>query len=219
MVHVLKIGGSLLGYPEKLRLLCNSLIDISKDFNLLIVPGGGVFAQTVREMYTKFSIPEDIAHKMAVLAMNQYGLFLQSLFGDFSNIVEEINEIDNCFKDKSIAIFQVSKMMNLDNHLPKVWEVTSDSIAAYISQNVGAKNLILIKVIDNLTELGSGKLLSQVNVNMLNSGVKKGDIDDYIKNILEPTKIQCFIVNGRFPDRVNKILRGDKTVSTEIIYD
>ncbi len=208
-----------MGYPEELRRLCDNLIDISKETKLLIVPGGGLFAETIRDAYTKFSIPEDIAHKMAVLAMNQYGLLLQSLFGDNTTIVEDINEINDCFEYKNIIIFQVSKMMHVNNNLPKMWSVTSDSISAHIAQIIGAENLILIKVIDSLTEQGSDKLLSQVNVNVLDSAVKKGCIDDYIQNILSHNKIQCFIVNGRFPERVKKILRGDKTVSTEIIYD
>lgn len=215
----MKIGGSLLEYPEKLRLLCSDLVDLANDFNLVIIPGGGVFAETVRDIYARFTIHEDTAHQMAVLAMDQYGLFLKNLIGDCSQIVEDIDKLNNCFENKSIAIFQVSKIMQSDKNLPKLWSVTSDSIAAYITEIIGAKNLILIKVIDGLSEQGSDKLLSQVNVDKLNSGVNKGSIDEYIPNILKANKMECFIVNGKFPDRVKDILRGDKNVSTKIIYD
>lgn len=215
----MKIGGSLLEYPEKLKLLCSNLVDLSNDFNLVIIPGGGIFAETVRDIYTRFTITEDTAHQMAVLAMNQYGLFLKNLIGDDSQIIEKVDELNNCFKNKRIAIFQVSKIIESDNYLPKLWSVTSDSIAAYITQIIRAKNLILIKVVDGLSEQGSDTLLSQVNVDKLNAGVNKGCIDEYVPTILKNNKMECFIVNGKFPNRVKDILRGDKTVSTKIIYD
>jgi aspartokinase-like uncharacterized kinase len=49
MSTVVKVGGSLAAYPEKLRSLCVKLSEISKKQKLLIVPGGGEFADTVRK--------------------------------------------------------------------------------------------------------------------------------------------------------------------------
>ena len=44
-----KIGGSLALYPEKLRELCTKLSELSKTHKLIVVPGGGEFADLARD--------------------------------------------------------------------------------------------------------------------------------------------------------------------------
>jgi len=215
----LKIGGSLLNYPNELRKLCSVLENLRDETDFLIVPGGGVFADTVRDVYTKFKIPENISHQMAVLAMDQYGLLIHSFFQDTSQLIENIEDTKKCFEDRMIAILQVSKIMKNDNYLPKLWSVTSDSITALIAQLIKAERLILIKSIDGLKERESGRFLNKVSINSFDSKVSEGSVDEYFPNVLKSSPIQCFIVNGRFHERVESILRGDNTVYTKIIYD
>ena len=45
---VVKVGGSLALFPEKLRNLCAKISEISKEHKLIVVPGGGEFADVVR---------------------------------------------------------------------------------------------------------------------------------------------------------------------------
>ena len=208
-----------MNYPDELRSLCRQLTDIVSEFDLFIVPGGGIFADAVREAHANFKFPEEIAHKMAVLATDQYGLILNSLFYGSSKIIDNIEDAEMCFKKHKIALFQASKMMRNDNHLPKSWSATSDSIAAYVADLIGAERLILIKAIDGVIERNSNKLVFQVAINSLNSDMYKECVDEYIPNLLKSSRIQCFIVNGRIQGRVESILRGEKTVCTEIIYD
>ena len=215
----MKIGGSLLKYPVELSRLCNLLADLSGELDLLLVPGGGIFADTVRDVYTRFKLPENIAHQMAVLAMDQYGILIQSLAQGTSQIVENIEDSKKCFEEHKIAVLQVSNIMKSESRLPKSWSVTSDSIAAFMAQLIGAKRLLLVKSIDGLTKRESGKLLDRVSTNSLDSDVKAGSVDGYFPNVLKSSSFQCFVVNGRFPERVESILRGDNTVCTEIVND
>ncbi len=215
----MKIGGSLLKYPKELSQICNLLMDMADEVDLIIVPGGGVFADTVRDVYARLKLPEDIAHQMAILAMDQYSILIHSLFQGASQIIENIKDSSKCFEEHRIAILQASKIMNNDNQLPKSWSVTSDSIAAFMAHLIGAESLILIKAIDGLTDQESGKLLDRVSVNSLDSDVNVGDVDEYFPNVLKSSLVRCFIVNGRVCDRVESILRGESTVCTEIVYD
>ena len=65
MTHtVLKVGGSLI---EVSMDLISCLVEAQLD--VLVVPGGGPFAETVRRYADR--IDETAAHWMAVLAMNQ----------------------------------------------------------------------------------------------------------------------------------------------------
>ena len=63
---VVKVGGSLALYPEKLRTLCTKLTKLSQKHKLIIVPGGGEFADVVRSLYTRFSMSCGVSHKMAI---------------------------------------------------------------------------------------------------------------------------------------------------------
>ncbi len=42
--------------------------------NVLVIPGGGVFADLVRAEYRRARLTDHAAHRMAILAMDQYGL-------------------------------------------------------------------------------------------------------------------------------------------------
>ncbi len=52
---VVKIGGSLMAYPEKLKTLCTMLSEFSRNHSLIVVPGGGEFADVTRRLDEKFS--------------------------------------------------------------------------------------------------------------------------------------------------------------------
>ena len=81
---ILKLGGSLI---EQSRDILRVLVDYARardggknrDFTLVLIPGGGPFAETVRNIAATMSIPDEPAHWMAVLAMHQYGLFFGCL--------------------------------------------------------------------------------------------------------------------------------------------
>ena len=51
---VLKVGGSLALYPEKLKALCTELSLFSKKHRMIVVPGGGEFADVVRSLRQAF---------------------------------------------------------------------------------------------------------------------------------------------------------------------
>jgi aspartokinase-like uncharacterized kinase len=76
---VLKVGGSLIEHPAELKALCETLSLLAKKYRVLVVPGGGVFADAVRRVYGEWRLTETTAHRMAVLAMDQYGLFLSDI--------------------------------------------------------------------------------------------------------------------------------------------
>ncbi len=220
MVSVVKIGGSLLSYPSELRALCQSLGELANKRDMLVVPGGGPFADVVRKVYSEMGLPEVTAHRMAVLAMDQYGLLLQSILEDASQTIEYFSEMEGCFEDKRVAVLLSSQMMRADRSLPKSWDVTSDSIAAYVARKIDAEMLVLVKSVDGLFKRGSKKLLNRVPVSALASGVEPGCVDAYLPNLLASSGFRCFIVNGRYPERVSAVLRGkwDEVVGTEIMH-
>ncbi len=79
MEAVLKVGGSLAEDPTSLAMLCQELSVLAKAHRIVIVPGGGKFADTVRKLDKTYNISDVVAHKMAILAMDQYGLLLSDV--------------------------------------------------------------------------------------------------------------------------------------------
>lgn len=81
---VVKVGGSIANQPAKLKELLKVLCQQSKKHPLVIIPGGGEFADTVRKLDKQFNLSNQASHRMAILAMDQYGLLLADLIPDVS---------------------------------------------------------------------------------------------------------------------------------------
>lgn len=141
-VWVVKIGGSLLGSPELERWL--GLFAKFSDGNIIIVPGGGVFADAVRDAQKLSKISDACAHKLAVLAMDQFGLLLANMNPELAVARTEM-EIDERTWQHRCIIWLPSQMVLAEDSIPKSWDVTSDSIAAWLAEKVNAQQLVLVK--------------------------------------------------------------------------
>ena len=139
---VIKIGGSLLGSPELERWL--ELFVKYSDGRIIIVPGGGVFADAVREAQKLSKISDACAHKLAVLAMDQFGLLLANMNPLLATARTEC-EIDERTWQHRAIVWLPSHMVFADDNIPQSWDVTSDSLAAWLATKLNAKQLILVK--------------------------------------------------------------------------
>src|SRR5687767_967000 len=70
--EVIKIGGSLLADARHLDTALTTIADIARVRRVLVVPGGGPFADAVRALDRRVGLSDDAAHWMAILAMDQY---------------------------------------------------------------------------------------------------------------------------------------------------
>ena len=69
---VVKIGGGLLAYPGHFDAVVSAIGAAAREHRLLVVPGGGPFADAVRKVDRRLRLSDDAAHWMAVLATDQY---------------------------------------------------------------------------------------------------------------------------------------------------
>ncbi len=139
---VVKIGGSLLGSPELERWL--EIFVKYSDGNIIIVPGGGIFADAVREAQKLTKISDACAHKLAVMAMDQFGLVLANINPLLATAKTEC-EIDERTWQHRAIVWLPSHMVLADDSIPQSWDVTSDSLAAWLAKKLNAKQLILVK--------------------------------------------------------------------------
>jgi 5-(aminomethyl)-3-furanmethanol phosphate kinase len=139
---VVKIGGSLLGSPELERWL--EIFVKYSDGQIIIVPGGGIFADAVREAQVLTKISDACAHKLAVIAMDQFGLVLANM-NPLLAIAKTECEIDERTWQHRAIVWLPSHMVLSDDTIPQSWDVTSDSLAAWLAKKLNAKQLILVK--------------------------------------------------------------------------
>ena len=132
----------MLGEPE----LANWLEILVKygDGKVVIVPGGGLFADTVREAQQLTNISDAVAHKLALLAMDQFGLLMAGINPALATASSELEIAERGWQHRGI-VWLPSKMVLADGSIPQNWQVTSDSLSAWLANKLGATQLMLVK--------------------------------------------------------------------------
>ena len=145
IVHtVVKVGGGLLSKAGALDLVIEALTAFGPRRRLVIVPGGGPFAEAVRTMFRRMKIGEDAAHWMAVLGMDQYAHALTARLPG-AVLVEQEPEIAAARQAGRLPVLAPYRWVRTADPLPHSWEITSDSIAAWLAGVLGARRIVLIK--------------------------------------------------------------------------
>lgn len=212
---VCKIGGSL-SRPEILGPLLKTLEVLRSEYRVLVVPGGGAFADTVRTESAIFQLGDTTSHWMAILAMDQYGYLLADL-GQATRPVKTLAEVEEAVRDKALPIFLPSTLLLATDPLPHSWDVTSDAIAAYIAVQLEAELLVLLKDVDGVLtadprEEPSAVLIPRLGLSHL---VEHACVDAAF--VKEAARLRrCWILNGQHPERLITLLRSGKSVGTEI---
>jgi aspartokinase-like uncharacterized kinase len=145
-ITVVKIGGALSAIPAALDRVCTAVGETGRSHRILVVPGGGPFAETVRQFEHAVGLSPDAAHWMAVLGMDQYAHVLAERIPG-AVLVEEPGSICQATTPTGVAVLAPSRWMRSADVLPHSWEVTSDSIAAFVAGAMDAARLVLIKAV------------------------------------------------------------------------
>lgn len=141
---VVKVGGGILAYPALLDATLASIVDLASESRVAIVPGGGPFADTVREADRQVGLPDASAHWMAILAMDQYAHLLASRQSDLA-LAHTPSEVDTIITSGRVPVIAPFRWLRDADPLPHSWDVTSDSISAWIASALGATRLVLVK--------------------------------------------------------------------------
>jgi aspartokinase-like uncharacterized kinase len=138
---VVKLGGSTADHKE-MDVWTAALAGAS--LPLVIVPGGGAFADQVRDEQNRLGFSDAAAHAMAILAMDQFGHVILDRHGRFS-AARSPKEIEQALADGKIPVWMPSAMAIPASDIPTSWDVTSDSLAAWLAGRLSAQALLLVK--------------------------------------------------------------------------
>ena len=215
MLTVVKVGGGLqrAAGDDALRALCTVLGELGRRHALLVVPGGAGFADAVRDADRRFGLTAATSHRMAILGMEQFGLLL-------SELIPGAAQCADLARAGELATGRAAVLLPAGlprDALPASWQVTSDSIAAWVAGQVGADRLVLIKPVDGLfAEWPSrGRPLARLTVDEL-AGRRPGGVDDHLPTALERACFETWVIGGRDRRRVAELLDRGTTVGTRI---
>ncbi len=217
---IIKIGGSLALYPAKLKNLCSKLSEATKNNKLVVVPGGGEFADVVREVDKRFKLSAEASHRMAILAMDQYGFLLSDLTKD-ACVVNKLEDVQRVLNLNKIPVFLPSNLMLNGDPLRNSWDVTSDSIATFIASQLHISKVILVTDVDGVytcdpKKYSDAKLIERLSAKQLEIMHQRTSVDKFLPYLLSKLQIQCVVVNGLYPERVEAVLERQKAICTLI---
>lgn len=139
---VVKIGGSL-GRDPLLKEWLETLVELGSG-RVVIVPGGGGFADEVREQQDLWRFDDLAAHNMAVLAMAQMALMMQGICPALALATSD-TDLRRAVQQARVPVWLPFEVLREQRDTLTTWGVTSDSLAAWLANRLNAEGLVLVK--------------------------------------------------------------------------
>jgi aspartokinase-like uncharacterized kinase len=147
LARIIKVGGSLYDLPDLAQRLAKFLITLPQE-PFLLVPGGGITADAVRQLDRCHGLGEERAHWLALRALSLNARLLVALFENAIVVSDSIAALES-WRAGRVPILDVFEFAaadeSNDDHLPHSWKVTSDSFACRAAMSMGASELIFLK--------------------------------------------------------------------------
>jgi aspartokinase-like uncharacterized kinase len=142
---VVKIGGGLLRAEglDGLRRACADVIALSRRRPVLVVPGGGPFADAVRAVDAQVGLDDGVAHTLALAAMDQLGVLLAPLLPGAEPLTRLV-------APRTLGLLRAAPAFAGRAGIPESWAVTSDSLAVLAAHAIGGDEALLLKPVGGI---------------------------------------------------------------------
>lgn len=154
-----KVGGSLLDY-DQLPAALRDWLDGHPGVSLLLA-GGGVLADFVRDADRRFQLGEAASHALCLQAMRVSAEVLAKLLRDACVVRDPAacSRLIAAGHPATVVLDTAAILGNVEEQhsLPEQWSVTSDSIAAFLACRFGVGELVLFKSLDLPGEMTYGQ--------------------------------------------------------------
>jgi 5-(aminomethyl)-3-furanmethanol phosphate kinase len=215
VLTVVKVGGGLAreAGDGALRALCHAIGDAGARHRLLVVPGGAAFADAVREHDSRFGLQAATSHRMAILAMEQFGWLLSDLIPGAAPCA------DLAADTRGRTPILLPAALLASDPLPTSWQVTSDSIAAWVAARTHAGRLVLVKPVEGLYRAWppDGKPIARLSVDELaelRAAGQAAGVDRHLPEALRGAGVEAWVIDGREPARLVALLEHGRTEGT-----
>lgn len=142
---VVKVGGSLVRagrHGGALAMLAES------PHPLVLVPGGGAFADAVRAAQAIDGFDDGLAHRLAVRAMGMVAEILVAARPERLSLAASADEIAALLAAHRVPVWMPEPMVIGAPGIAESWTITSDSLAVWLAGRIGARAVVLLKSTD-----------------------------------------------------------------------
>ena len=140
---VVKLGGSH-AFSPTLRPWLHTIATAAGD--VVIVPGGGPFADAVRGAQPRMGFDDRTAHAMAQLGMTQFALALAGIGRNLGLVPATSRaDIERTLGAAKIPVWAPHDMLRDAAEIRPSWSVTSDSLALWLATLLCAPQVLLVK--------------------------------------------------------------------------
>ena len=189
---VVKVGGGLLATQglDGLRAACGEVSELASDRPVLIVPGGGPFADAVRTADAGGQLGDQLAHRLALAAMDQLGIVLAQLL--------PAEAIATLRAPSGLGLLLAVPAFAGRPGVPESWAVTSDSLAVLAAGAIGAREVILLKAVAGVMprwpslEAPIGELTAARLRELQDAGEARA-VDDYLATAIDQTGVPVVV--------------------------
>ncbi len=214
---IVKVGGSL-GQGPGLVSLMETLVALGTQHDILIIPGGGLFADAIRDYDRRYGLDFRAAHWMAILAMDQYAHLLSSLVPK-TCLVRNFKDVQRARKKGMLPVLLTYDLLREKDDLPNTWDLTSDSIAAWVAIRTKSCQLVLLKSVDGVFVPGKDDvtpeaLLKFISIKQLNDSKI---VDPFLASMVEKTQLDLWLVNGKHPKRIRRLFDSGATLGSRLV--
>ena len=171
---VIKIGGSLETAPG-LRALLGLLVEYGRS-KIIVVPGGGRFADRVRTEQNNAAMDDATAHRLALQGMEQYAAVLCGMNSRLYP-VSDPGRLSGANEVSTVPVWLPGRLLAREPDIPRNWQVTSDSLALWLADRIGAEAAVLVKSVASTTP----------DVDHL---AATGYLDEYFPHMLKKTNVK-----------------------------
>jgi 5-(aminomethyl)-3-furanmethanol phosphate kinase len=199
---VVKLGGSH-ALSETLPAWLDAIVEGAG--RVVLVAGGGPFADAVRAAQPVMGFDDLAADSMALIAMEQYAIALASLRPCFA-VVDSRTAISAALRAGQVPVWAPRRMVRDARDLPASWDVTSDSLAAWLAGRLQARRLMLIK---RCEIEGGGLTASEL--------AKRGLVDLAFPGFLAASKVPGFLIGPSEHAQFAETMRDGARVGREIM--
>ncbi len=188
-VVVMKLGGSLLTLPDLDRRL-ESLVAQRSDMRPVIICGGGAAVDLVRQAQSRHGLSDEAAHWLALRAVTLNEALVARLLPRATSVGNGL-QLSQAWEEHLWPIVCAETWLQNDERsgrtsLPHHWDVTSDSIAAWVALQIPASELALLKSVELPREAS------------VIAAAKAGFVDRYLPR-LDTSTLRLSWVNLRAP--------------------
>jgi aspartokinase-like uncharacterized kinase len=193
---VVKLGGSTANeavLAEWIAALAGSALP------LVIVPGGGRFADEVRNAQKDMGFSDKAAHAMAILAMDQFGHVILDR-DDRLVPARSMQDIERALGRGKIPVWLPSSLAIPAPDIRASWDMTSDALAAWLAGKLGADALLLIK---QTNAFSSGDDVANLTARgIVDAGfaaMLPADVDFHLAGSHDATTAGAMLSSGKLP--------------------